>query len=57
MEGGREIRRKKMNGGAVVEPKQLSNWGFRVYKNVDLWKRLQARERERNKKKIGFCFN
>ena len=57
MEGGREIRRKKMNDGAVVEPKQLSNWGFRVYKNVDLWKRLQARERERNKKKIGFCFN
>jgi len=47
------------NEGALVSQHDLSLSlvGFRVYKNLNLGKKLHARETERDVKKIGFCFN
>ena len=38
---------QRRDGGAVVGQKQFSNWGFRVYKNLDLGKGLHTREKGR----------
>ena len=54
--GGGTMEGRRRDGGAVVEQKQFSNWGFRVYKNLNLCKRLHAREIERDMKKIWVLF-
>ena len=41
------VERWWRDGGEMVEQKQFSNWGFRVYKNLNLGKRLHARETRR----------
>ena len=38
---------QRRDGGAVGGQKQFSNWGFRVYKNLDLGKGLHTREKGR----------
>ena len=47
------------NEGALVSQHDLSLSlvGFRVYKNLNLGKKLHTQETERDVKKIGFCFN
>ena len=46
-DGGVVVEGRWRDGGAVVEQKQFSNWGFRVYKNLDWGKGLHAQERGR----------
>ena len=36
------------DGVKVVEQKQFSNWGFRVYKNLNLGRGMHAREMWKN---------
>ena len=44
----RECKVPIWDGVTVVEQKQFSNWGFRVYKNLNLGRGMHAREMWKN---------
>ena len=37
--------------------RKFSNWGFRIYKNLNLGGGWHTHETKRDVEKIGFCFN